>query len=410
MATDSLEHVSSSETMGNPPTLQAKLFYRRMELLLDRIGLDASHVPFGERLLAEIVADRDLTTDLFGADLYRRESLGFTLASRFGAPGPDLRRELEARIGATTPNGIAELPWAGTTEAGPTGLLGLPDEPGSIAALRFASTPHGSEESRAAEILSIVSPLHFALPQVARRRTLEDLLEQARTIQMSLLPAEVPRFGDFDIAALSVPASAVGGDFFDLLPLDDDTLMVAVADASGHGLPAALQARDVATGLRMGIERDLKITRTIEKLNRVIHRSRLATHFVSLVFGELEMNGNFAYINAGHPPPLLLDDHEIHELSVGGMILGPCPEARYKLGFAHLDRGGALVLYSDGVIERGTQGGDPFDVEGLAAWLNDWRGGPARDAVDDLMNRLRSRGDGAPFEDDVTVLFVRRPA
>jgi sigma-B regulation protein RsbU (phosphoserine phosphatase) len=388
--------------------LEAKLFYRRMESLLERLGADASSGRFAERLLESLVADRDLGLDLAGADLYRRRDGRLALAARFGAPGPDLARELETRVSGPPPAGIAELPWAGATGAGPTGLIGLPDEDGAVAALRFA-TGNGSEEARIAEILSMVSPLHFALPQAARRRVLEDLLEQARAIQVSLLPASPPPFGDFDIAALSIPASAVGGDFFDLLPLDGDTLVLAVADASGHGLPAALQARDVATGLRMGVEKDLKITRAVERLNRVIHRSGLASHFVSLVFGELEINGNFAYINAGHPPPLLLDDRGFHELAVGGMILGPHPEARYKLGFAHLDRGAALVLYSDGVIERGAERGDAFDVGRLAEWLEEWREGPADAAVADLMKRLRAAGGGGPFEDDVTVVFVRRP-
>jgi sigma-B regulation protein RsbU (phosphoserine phosphatase) len=174
-------------------------------------------------------------------------------------------------------------------------------------------------------------------------------------------------------------------------------------------VPAALQARDVATGLRMGVERDLKITRTVEKLNRVIHRSGLSSRFVSLVFGELELNGNLSYINAGHPPPLLLDERGLHELAVGGMILGPNPDARYKLGFAHLDRGAALVLYTDGVIERGTEQGEPFQMDQLAAWLREWHHGPADAAVADLLERLRRASIGAPFADDVTVLFVRRP-
>jgi hypothetical protein len=395
--------------MNTPIMLEAKHFYRRMESLLERVGSDASSGGFGERLLEALVGDHDLALGLTGADLYRRRRGRLELDARFGSPGPDLARELESRIGHDGPAGIHELPWAGDTAAGATGLLGLPDEPGTVAALRFAPPPGGRTDPRAAEILSMVSPLHFALPQVARRRALEDLFEQARTIQVSLLPAAVPAFGGFDIAAASLPANKVGGDFFDLLPLDPDTLVLAVADASGHGLPAALQARDVATGLRMGIERDLKITRTIEKLNHVIHRGRLASHFVSLVFGELEINGNFSYINAGHPPPLLLDDRGLHELSVGGMILGPNPETRYKLGFAHLDRGAALVLYSDGVIERGAESSAPFDGAHLAAWLRDWREGPAEAAVADLIARLRTAGDGGPFEDDVTVVLVRRP-
>jgi len=208
---------------------------------------------------------------------------------------------------------------------------------------------------------------------------------------------------------VSVPAESVGGDVFDWVPLDAETLALMVADASGHGLPAALQARDVVTGLRMGIERDYKINRTVEKLNRVIHRSGLTSRFVSLVTGELETNGNFVYVNAGHPSPLLLDAHGMRELTVGGGVLGPFPDATFKLGFAHVDRGAVLALFSDGVLEQGMAGGDAFGEERLKTWLMDWREGPTADAVADLIARLSAHAGGAPFEDDVTVMLVRRP-
>ncbi|MFI5372653.1 MAG: PP2C family protein-serine/threonine phosphatase, partial [Candidatus Eisenbacteria bacterium] len=120
-------------------------------------------------------------------------------------------------------------------------------------------------------------------------------------------------------------------------------------------------------------------------------------------------NGNLSYVNAGHPPPLLIDDKGTHELSVGGLILGPDPEVLYKLGFAHLDRGAALVLYSDGVIERAIEHEREFGADGLVRWLTDWREGPAEAAVNDLLVRLRKQDDGTPFEDDVTVMMVRRP-
>lgn len=211
------------------------------------------------------------------------------------------------------------------------------------------------------------------MSQQLRRRELEDLFEQSRAIQLSLLPSRPPPFGDFDIAAVSLPARRVGGDFYDFLPVDAETIALTVADASGHGLPAALQARDIATGLRMGVERDLKITRLVEKVNRVIHRSGLVSRFVSMIFAELELNGNLAYVNAGRPPGLLIDDRGVHELSVGEMLLGPHPEATYKLGFAHVDRGASLVLYTDGVTECGVDGGPAFGTERLAAWLTEWR-------------------------------------
>jgi sigma-B regulation protein RsbU (phosphoserine phosphatase) len=145
-------------------------------------------------------------------------------------------------------------------------------------------------------------------------------------------------------------------------------------------------------------------------LNRVIHRSGLTSRFISLMFGELESNGNFAYVNAGHPPALLLDDRGIHELSVGGMVLGPDPNARFKMGYTHVDRGATLALYSDGVIERGTTWGNPFGMGKLRKWLKDSRKLSAEKAVDDIMTRLGEHSPGKPYEDDVTVMVIRRLA
>ncbi len=82
-------------------------------------------------------------------------------------------------------------------------------------------------------------------------------------------------------------------------------LGLAIGDASGHGLPAALLVRDVVTGLRMGIEKDLKVAYVFAKLNRVIHRSNLSSRFISVFYGELEADGNLIYVNAGHFPPSL---------------------------------------------------------------------------------------------------------
>jgi sigma-B regulation protein RsbU (phosphoserine phosphatase) len=248
----------------------------------------------------------------------------------------------------------------------------------------------------------------YAIRQRLERGRLEDIFEQARTIQLSLLPPGRREFSGYDVFAASTPAQSVGGDLYDFHHVDAETLGFAVADASGHGLPAALQARDVATGLRMGVERDLKIPRMVERLNRVIHQSGLTSRFISLFFGELERNGNLSYINAGHPPPLLLDTRGIRELMVGGMLLGPDPGAAYKLGFVHVDRGATLIAYTDGVIERENANGHMFGLGGLGEWLRGSEGTPSEDAVADLMRRLAEFGDGTPFEDDVTVLMVRR--
>jgi sigma-B regulation protein RsbU (phosphoserine phosphatase) len=258
------------------------------------------------------------------------------------------------------------------------------------------------------ELLSALNSMVYSIRQRLERGRLEDLFEQARAIQLSLLPPGRREFAGFDVFAASTPAQSVGGDLYDFYTVGPETLGFAVADASGHGLPAALQARDVVTGLRMGVERDMKLTRMVERLNRVIHQSGLASRFISLFFGELERNGNLSYINAGHPPPLLMDTRGVRELSVGGMLLGPDPGATYKLGFVHVDRGASVLAYSDGVIEREDRNGQLFGRERLGEWLQATAKLPAEDAVGELFERLAEFGGGRAFEDDVTVMLLRR--
>jgi sigma-B regulation protein RsbU (phosphoserine phosphatase) len=386
--------------------LEPKLYYRRMDALLERLPGRGAPRPFAERLLPRLVEELGDALGIRTAQLYAKRRGRLALLRQSGVEAPDLAAEIERRLAAAgAADGITGFPWAGTTAAGPTALLAGPGGSFVIALGFDAAGPPPT----ATQMHAVVSPLHYAIAQHLRERELRDLLEQARAIQTSLLPPGKPGFADFDIAAVSLPARVVGGDLYDFLPLDADTLAITIADASGHGLPAALQARDVVTGLRMGVERDLKIPRTVEKLNRVIHRSGLVSRFVSLVFGEIEANGNLSYINGGHPAPLLLDDRGVHELSVGGMILGPDPAATYKLGFTHIDRGAALVLFTDGVIERGAGEGEAFGVERVTRWLRDWRDGPAERAVADLAERVRAFGGDAPPEDDITIVYVRRP-
>jgi serine phosphatase RsbU (regulator of sigma subunit) len=391
--------------------IDPKALHRRIEQSLAGLPNDGSLERFAARLAPRVLDLLGHALGLAAAHVYARADGGpLRLSKRAGEGRPDLAGELTRRLGADADDPIADLPW--TEEHGVGHLALVPVGEGTDTLLALFGTPPGGLAAvpTRSQLAAAVAALHYAIGQHLRRRELEDLFAQARAIQLSLLPSTPPVFGNFDIAALSLPAREVGGDYFDFLQVDGDSLGLAVADASGHGLPAALQARDVATGLRMGVERDLKITRVMEKLNRVIHRSGLTTRFISLVYGELHANGNLLYINAGHPPPQLLDRQGFHELAMGGLLLGPDPHATYKLGFAHLDRGGMLAMYSDGVIEHGIGEGDAgFGVERVRAWMEDWREGPARDAAADLVKRLADYRGGAPFEDDVTVLCVRRP-
>lgn len=236
----------------------------------------------------------------------------------------------------------------------------------------------------------------------------QNYLHQAELIQRSLLPKEPPKIKGFDIAGKSISTDIVGGDLYDFIEFDEDTFGVAIGDASGHGLPAALVVRDVVTGLRMGLEKEMKLTRALEKLNRVIHRSTLSTSFISLFYGEIETNGTLVYSNAGHPPPLIVQEYNVQTLDRGGFVLGPMPEVKLKRGFASLNPGSNLILYSDGLIERLNRYGIPFEIERLTKIVLEHQNLPAEELTSRIIDAAYNFGDKSKWKDDVTVVVIKR--
>jgi sigma-B regulation protein RsbU (phosphoserine phosphatase) len=270
--------------------------------------------------------------------------------------------------------------------------------------LSFSVDPVAADE----DLLVSLGILRHAVDQKIRQEKMETLLEEARQIQASILPRRLPRLGTFDIAARSQPAEIVGGDFYDLIPTSEQIVGVAIADASGHGLPAALQVRDVYTGLRMGVARDFKIVKTVERLNRIIHESRLTSKFVSLFYGELEASGNFIYVNAGHNPPILVRERESILLRQTGMVLGPSRDAAYSRGFVTLDIGDVLVLYTDGIVEAVDGRDQEFGIDRLKRVVAQNRDRTADEIVAAILQQVSAFTRGAVAQDDRTLLVIRR--
>lgn len=284
---------------------------------------------------------------------------------------------------------------------------------------RFAAVSFGDDQYvlafdvhprvREEDLLLSLGIIRTVLDSKVRTEKLEGLLHDARKIQQSILPRSVPNAGDYDVFGLARPAELVGGDFYDFLPLTDGGFGVAVADASGHGLLAALLVRDVYVGLRMGIGGDLKIARTIERLNRILHRSRLTTKFVSLFYGEFEAEGEIVYVNAGHTPPIVLSyaTGAFAELDSTGMVLGPSPDARYGRRALKMEPGDVMLLVTDGIPEAHDHKGREFGTERLRKLMVEHRKKPAKELAERVLEAVEKWSNG-PAEDDRTVVVVRR--
>jgi serine phosphatase RsbU (regulator of sigma subunit) len=266
-------------------------------------------------------------------------------------------------------------------------------------------------QSNIEELRAPLNIVRLAINQKLQRERLEVIIQDARRIQSSILPKRTPRYADFDIAGDSRPADEVGGDFYDYIPVTPEMFDLVIADASGHGLPAALQVRDVYMGLRMGLTRDFKVSRTIERLNAIINRSKLASKFVSLFVAELETNGNLIYVNAGHVLPFILRSNgRFENLRTGGSVLGPFPDATYLREFAQLRSGDALVLYTDGITEcHHHRTGEEFGLSRLQALVKRHAALPAAEICQMVFHAVSSFAGTSTPVDDQTVVIVRRP-
>jgi len=260
------------------------------------------------------------------------------------------------------------------------------------------------------ELVATLNIVRLAVNQKLREERMLAIMEEARQIQSSILPRHLPNTGEFEVAARSLAAEIVGGDFYDLITLDEELFVVVVADATGHGLPAALQVRDVFTGLRMGLSREFKLTRTLERLNWIIHRSRLATKFVSLFLAEIHPNGTVLYCNAGHPAALWVGaDGTVERLTASGMILGPTPSAAYSIRIAEMNPGDLLVLYTDGVTEaRAATSQVEYGEDRLAHVVRVARHQDPVAIVDRVFSDIAEYSGTTPPADDQTIVVVKR--
>ena len=395
--------------------LEPKTFYRKLDSLLNKIGQEKS----GKDFLFSIVSELEKT---FGTDLnigngriYEERENEYVLISTFNSQSkhimpkiPFESEALQALLKSKTY--IFDDPSLTLDKSiNAHGEYGIP-----------AAITVRSSENRWLFVFELKSgwvreEIEFCLNAVRTvlnyRLTSESVtneMQQAVHIQQSLLPASVPEFPGFDIAGKSIPAELVGGDLYDYYTFDNDVCGICVGDASGHGLPAALLVRDVVTGLRMGLEKHFKMVYTFKKLNTVIHRSVYSTSFVSLFYGEVEKNGNILYVNAGHPAPILFDKNEITELESTGLILGALPEIDIQRGHAFIKPGNVLVLYTDGILERVNNKLEEFGLERLKKVIIDNLDKSAAEIMEVIFESSHVFGGGKKWEDDATVVVIKR--
>ncbi len=258
---------------------------------------------------------------------------------------------------------------------------------------------------------------HLALretrEQLARQLSaIQNELEMARKIQLSILPREVPRVEGLEIAARYVPMTSVAGDFYDFIPVDEKRFGALVADVSGHGVPAALVASMLKIAFAAQSPHASDPARVLEGLNLALC-GKFEKHFVTAAYLFVDTEkGTIDYAGAGHPPLVVCGKSAGSARAVrqNGLFLGMFPHARYSAIQVAIAPGDRCVVYTDGVSEACNRAGEEFGTERIQSLLEasrDQPAGPFADGVLDTLNAWTSRPPGEGHDDDITLLVIR---
>lgn len=279
-------------------------------------------------------------------------------------------------------------------------------------------------EHKNAELSHAYNDLKAAQGELIRLNRLEEELAVARRIQSSFLPRSLPQPAGWTVAAFSRGAQAVGGDFYDCIELPGGRLGLVVADVCGKGVTAALfvalarsllRAASQAPGAfqtQTAFDVDAILTGALWLTNDYITREHSESNmFITLFYGVLDpTNGELHYVNAGHNPPLHMDDSGQHicELEVATLPIGITANQEFTVSQMTLQPGDMLVGFSDGITEAMNPQGEPLGDELLHQLLRSYHTHNTAQLVTELVREVDHFANGAAQADDMTLLIIQR--
>jgi serine phosphatase RsbU (regulator of sigma subunit) len=291
---------------------------------------------------------------------------------------------------------------------------------GVIGVLLFGPPAARDEYTSAEKQLVAGSAEVFALLLENARLNVRELHQEkirrdlalAAEVQKRLLPREIPSRQAITLAAYTLPARVVGGDFYDFVALPDDALGFALADIAGKGVPAALLTAMVLGSLRViASEHDIAAAQLAVKMNHFMYRSTEGSGYATFFYATFDRAGRcLRYVNAGHNPPYLVRRNgsgvEIFELGACGTVIGLFDNVEYEKAQIALCPGDLLVAYTDGLVEARNPEGDEFGEERLRDLLRGAVGAAPADVVSLLAEHTKAWIATAEQHDDVTFVVA----
>jgi sigma-B regulation protein RsbU (phosphoserine phosphatase) len=248
--------------------------------------------------------------------------------------------------------------------------------------------------------------------RIAERERQRVELETARRIQSSILPELPPRLQGVEIAHAYLPASEVGGDFYDVLALADGRLAVAVGDVAGHGVSSGLVMAMAKSALAVQVTFDPEVQAVFTTLNRMVHQTARKRLLATLCYLLLDpLRRELVYASAGHLFPYrVTPGGKVHALESIAYPLGVRSSLTVEPKTAHLDPGDTLFLFSDGLVEaKADRSDEQYGFERLEESLGRYAEHGVEALRDGILADLARFTGNLPREDDQTLLVLRLP-
>jgi serine phosphatase RsbU (regulator of sigma subunit)/anti-sigma regulatory factor (Ser/Thr protein kinase) len=281
---------------------------------------------------------------------------------------------------------------------------------------RLSDQPYSTDDrkllaglaSQVAPAIRVAQLVRQQEAEAKERERIDQELRVASLIQQTLLPKELPHLSGWEIEAYYRSARAVGGDFYDFIPLEDGRLALVIGDVTDKGVPAALVMATTRTTLRQMAIQTRDPGQVLARANESLVPEIPPAMFVTCFYGILNPGtGDIVYANAGHNLPYVRTSGGVVEMRATGMPLGLMTGMNYEVAHARLNPGEIVLLTSDGIVEQHDGTGHMFGFPRLIDLV------AKHDGVQDLISTILAqldqfRGDEGEQEDDVTMVTIRR--
>jgi len=256
-------------------------------------------------------------------------------------------------------------------------------------------------------IISIENSILFK--ETLEKQKLEKDLEIAKKIQRNLLPSKLPKMKNFEIAAFNNAAKQVGGDYYDVIKLSENRILVAIADVSGKGVQAALLMANLQAFLQAISKQNKELVEASNLLNDLVSDNTSDGRFITFFWGILnDENLEFESVNMGHNPPLIIRDGKIIKLKVGGMLMGVMPTmAPYKKEITQLVKDDLLILFTDGITEAMDEEQNEFSDEKLEELSLKLCKNSADESLKIILDEVNKHTNGTEQSDDITCIAIK---